>query len=211
MAMSPLAHIVLYHCPRTRSSGVLTLLEELGADYELHVMNMKKGEQRQAAYLAINPMGKVPAITHDGAVVTEQGAIYQYLGDLYAHQGLAPQMGHALRGPYLRWLFFYGSSFEPALVDIAEKRTPAGVGMNPYGDVATMLKTLDDQLAQGPYILGEMFTTADILWASSLTWATAFGLIQPTETMKAYMQRVTSRPSFAKAQAKDAELAAALT
>ena len=207
--MASLPHVVLHHCPNTRSSGVLTLLEELGADFELHVMNMKKGEHRQAAFLAINPMGKVPAIEHEGAVITEQGAIYLYLGDLYAHQGLAPQMGHPLRGPYLRWLFFYGSAFEPALIDIAEKRSPAGVGMNPYGDFDTMFKTLDSQLAKGDYILGEMFTTADVLWASALTWSSMFGLIQPTPTMKAYMQRVTSRPSFAKARAKDAQLAAA--
>jgi glutathione S-transferase len=207
--MSSPQRIVLHHCPNTRSSGVLTLLEELGAEVELHAMNMKKGEHREAAYLAINPMGKVPALEHDGAVITEQGAIYLYLGDLYAHQGLAPQMGHPLRGAYLRWLFFYGSAFEPALIDIAEKRKPAGVGMNPYGDFDTMFKTLDAQLAKGEHILGEMFTTADVLWASALTWSSMFGLIQPTPTMKAYMQRVTSRPAFAKAKAKDAELVAA--
>jgi glutathione S-transferase len=71
-------HITLFHCPQTRSSGVLTLLEELGADYELHVMNMKKNEQREAAYLAVNPMGKVPAVMHNGALVTEQVAVYTY-------------------------------------------------------------------------------------------------------------------------------------
>jgi glutathione S-transferase len=76
-------HITLFHCPHTRSSGVLTLLEELGADYELRVMNMKKGEQREAAYLAINPMGKVPAIKHNDALVTEQVAVYTYLADMY--------------------------------------------------------------------------------------------------------------------------------
>ena len=75
-------HVTLFHSPQTRSGGVLALLEELGADYELHVLNQKKGEQRGAAYLAINPMGKVPAILHMGALVTEQSAVYLYLADL---------------------------------------------------------------------------------------------------------------------------------
>ena len=75
-------HVTLFHSPQSRSAGTLVLLEELGADYELHVLNLKKGEQRGAAYLAVNPMGKVPAIVHDGALVTEQGAVYTYLADL---------------------------------------------------------------------------------------------------------------------------------
>ena len=104
-------HVTLFHAPQSRSAGALILLEELGADYELHVLSLKKGEQRQAAYLAINPMGKVPAVMHDGALVTEQGAVYTYLADLYPEAGITPAIGDAGRGPYLRWLFYYGSSF----------------------------------------------------------------------------------------------------
>ena len=206
--MSTNRHVILHHAPNTRSSGVLTLLEELGADHELHVLNLKAGEQRQPAYLAINPMGKVPALQHLGELITEQGAIYQYLGDLYADKGLAPQMGHPLRGPFLRWLYFYGSAFEPALVDRMMKREPAPPSTCPYGDFDTMFKTLNDQLAKGPYLLGEMFTTADVLWGAALSWTTGFGLVPVTPEIKAYMARVTSRPSFARAQARDAELAA---
>src|SRR5436305_4293251 len=94
--------ITFFHAPNTRSSGALTLLEELGADYDLHLLNMKAGEQRQPAYLAINPMGKVPAIRHGDAVVAEQGAVFLYLADLFPETGLAPPIGTALRGPYLR-------------------------------------------------------------------------------------------------------------
>ncbi len=111
-------------------AGALVLLEELGADYELHVLDLKKGEQRQPAYLAINPMGKVPAIRHDGALVTEQGAVYAYLADLYPEAGITPAIGDPLRGPYLRWLFYYGSSFEPALIDrVAEARAGAALDL----------------------------------------------------------------------------------
>jgi glutathione S-transferase len=85
--------VTLYHSPNTRSSGSLTLLEELGAPYELHVLNMKAGEQRQPAYLAINPMGKVPALRHGDALITEQVAIFLYLADLFPEVGLAPPIG----------------------------------------------------------------------------------------------------------------------
>jgi len=145
--MSTSRHVTLFHSPNTRSTGALILLEELGADYELHVLNMKAGEQRGAAYLAINPMGKVPALKHGDALVTEQVAVFLYLADLYPEAGLAPAIGDPLRGPYLRWIAFYGSSFEPALVDRAMKREPAPPSTAPYGDYDTMLKTLTDRLA----------------------------------------------------------------
>src|SRR5208337_2478729 len=114
--------ITLYHSPNTRSSGILLLLEELGAPYELKLLNLKAGEQRQQPYLAVNPMGKVPAIEHNGAIVTEQVAILIYLADLFPEAGLAPAFDDPLRGPYLRWLVSYAACFEPAVVDRALQR-----------------------------------------------------------------------------------------
>jgi glutathione S-transferase len=201
--------VTLFHSPNTRSTGVLTLLEELGVHYDLHVLNTKRGEQRQAEYLAINPMGKVPAIRHGDAVVTEQGAVFLYLADLYPQAGLAPPIGDPLRGPFLRWLFFYGSSFEPALVDRAMKREPAPASTSPYGDWDTMLGTLTGQLAQGPYLLGERFSAADVLWGTALTWTTMFKLVPELPVLRAYIDRVGARPAVAAARRKDAELAAA--
>ena len=201
-------HIVLYHSPNTRSSGALTLLEELKADYEIKLLNMKAGENRQPAYLAVNPMGKVPAITHNGALITEQGAIFTYLGDLYGDRGLAPQIGEPSRGPYLRWMFFYGSAFEPAVVDRAQKHSGGSKAMLPYGDYDTTLKTVEDQLAKGPYILGEKFSVADVLWGGALGWTTMFGIVTATPTIKAYIDRVTGRPSMAKVRELDAGFAA---
>src|SRR5262249_54635935 len=128
--------VTLYHSPNTRSSGALTLLEELGAEYDIHLLDMrKKGEQRQPAYLAINPMGKVPAVKHGAPIVPEQVAISTYLPDLYPEAGLAPAIGDPLRGPYLRWLVFYGSCFEPAIIDKSQKHAPAPQAMSPYGDL----------------------------------------------------------------------------
>ena len=202
-------HVTFYHSPNSRSAGVLVLLEELNADYETFVLSLKAGEQRKADYLAINPMGKVPAIRHGEALVTEQVAIYQYLAELYPEAGLAPQIGSPLRGPFLRWLAFYGSSFEPALVDKSQKREPTPPSTCPYGDFDTMFKTLTDQLAKGPYILGEQFSAADVLWANALRWTTMFKLVPLTPVIQAYIDRVTSRPAAARAAAKDQQLIAA--
>ena len=162
-------NITLYHSPNSRSSGVLTLLKELEAPFGLQVVNMKAAEQRQAAYLAINPMGKVPAIKHGHAIITEQVAIYLYLADLFPEAGLAPALNDPLRGTYLRWLVFYAASFEPAIVDRALKRETTPVTMCPYGDYDTMLKALVDQLGKGPYMLGERFSAADVLWPSVMS------------------------------------------
>src|SRR3954451_11968967 len=141
--------ITLYHAPNTRSSGAFLLMEELGAPYDLHVVNMKAGEQRRPEYLAINPMGKVPAVRHGEALVTEQVAIFLYLADLFPEAGLAPAVGEELRGPYLRWMVYYAACFEPAVVDRAMKRDPAPQAMSPYGDYDAMLRTLVSQLRKG--------------------------------------------------------------
>jgi glutathione S-transferase len=205
MTTSP--ELTFFHSPNTRSTGVLTLLHELGADYRLQVLNMKAGEQRQAAYMAINPMGKVPALLHGEALIAEQVAVYIYLGDLFPQAGLAPKIGDPLRGPYLRWMAFYGSCFEPAIVDRSQKRAPAPQGMSPYGDFDSMLKTVTDQLAKGPYFLGDQFSALDILWGKSLTWMTMFQLLPTLTVIQSYIERINARPSVAWAVAKDAELA----
>ena len=207
--MTTSSPLTFFHCPNTRSTGALILLKELAADYQLHALNMKAGEQRQRAYLAINPMGKVPAILHGDALVTEQVAVFLYLADLYPAAGLAPAIGDPLRGPYLRWMAFYGSCFEPALVDRSMKREPAAPSTSPYGDFDTMFKTLTDQLANGDYMLGGRFTAVDVLWGTALTWTTMFGLVPETFVTRAYMDRVNARPSVAWARQKDAELVAA--
>ncbi|KYG07972.1 glutathione S-transferase [Sorangium cellulosum] len=202
-------NLVFYHSPHTRASGTRILLDELGAPHELRVLNMKAGEQRKAPYLAVNPLGKVPAIVHDGALVTEQVAIFIYLADLFPEAGLAPALRDPQRGPYLRWLAYYGSCFEPAMTDRAMKREPAPPAMSPYGDFDTMFGTLVEALRQGPYLLGERFSAADILWGGALRWMTQFKLIPELPEIAAYVARICSRPSFARVMAEDAQLAAA--
>jgi glutathione S-transferase len=206
--MSSSDTIVFYHAPNTRSSGTRLLLEELGAPHEMRVVNMKAGDQRKAAYLAINPMGKVPAIAHRGELITEQGAIVIYLADLFPKAGLTPALDDPLRGPYLRWLVYYGSSFEPAVVDRALKREQAPIAMSPYGDFDTMLKTLTDQLAKGPYLLGDRMTAADVLWGTALNWTTSFKIVPELPVIMDYIKRITARPAFSKVKEADATLSA---
>jgi glutathione S-transferase len=205
--MSTARDITLFHAPHTRSSGTLLLLEEIGAPYTLRVLDMKAGEQRQAEYLAINPMGKVPAIRHGDALVTEQVAIFLYLADLFPEAGLAPAIGDKLRGPYLRWMVFYAACFEPAVVDRALNREPGALAMSPYGDYDTMLGALTAQLKRGPWLLGERFTAADVLWGTALTWTTRFKMVPELPETMAYLERFNARPAVARAQARDAELA----
>src|SRR5438874_12105884 len=143
LPMTSKDRITLYYSPQTRATGARVLLEELGAAYDLHVLNMKAGEQRQPAYLAINPLGKVPMIRHGQALVTEQVAIYIYLADLFPEAGLTPALDDSSRGPYLRWIAYYGSSFEPALIDKFMKREPAPPTQSPYSDYYSMLGELD--------------------------------------------------------------------
>lgn len=200
--------ITLFHSPNARSSAAMILLEELGAPYELHTLNMKAGEQREAAYLSINLMGKVPAIKHGTTIVTEQVAIFIYLADLFPDAGLAPSITDPQRGSYLRWLIFYGSCFEPAVVDRAMQREPGRPSTMPYGDFETMFGTLVKQLEQGPYFLGERFSAADILWGSALKLMTQWKLVPDLPVVTAYVERVTSRPSFERVKAKDAEIEA---
>jgi glutathione S-transferase len=187
---------------------VRILLEELGAPYELRAINMKAGEQRKPAYLAVNPMGKVPAILHRGGLVTEQVAIFIYLADLFPQAKLAPALDDPLRGPYLRWLVYYGSCFEPAVVDRAMKREPGQVAMVPYGDYDTMLNALTGQLAKGPYLLGDRMTAADVLWGTALTWTTMFKLVPELPVIKDYIGRINARPAVGKVKALDAKLSA---
>ena len=197
--MDTTPRVTFFHAPQSRSAGTRALLEELGADYDLHVLDLKAGEQREPDYLAINPMGKVPAIHHHGALVTEQPALFIYLADLYPAAKLAPPLGDPLRGPYLRWLVFYGSCFEPAIVDRSLQREPAPPSTSPYGDYDTMLQTLVDQLGKGPYLLGDTFSAADVLWGTALSWTTMFKLVPELPVIRAYIDRVLARPAMQRA------------
>jgi glutathione S-transferase len=201
--------VTLFHLPNSRSSGVLSLLKELNAEYELHVLNIKVNQQRGSEYLAINPMGKVPAIKHGDELITEQVAIFLYLADLYPEANLAPKIGDRLRGSYLRWMVYYGTCFEPAIVDRANDRQPLSPLLSPYSDFDTMLNILTDRLSKGDYFLGDKFTALDVLWSRAFTYVTMLDIVPLLPVIKVYIDRLNMRPATIWVKEKDAELAAA--
>ena len=205
--MSDPAKLTLYYAPNTRASAVATLLEELEAPHERHILNLQKNEQRRPAYLAINPMGKVPALTHGDTVITELVAIFLYLADLFPDRHLAPPLGDRARGTYLRWMVYYNSCFEPALMDKAQNNPAPPPTRSSYRDFDTMLDVLCAQLARGPCILGETFSAADIAWTTALAWTTAFKLVPARPEIMDYLARHGGRPSMQKTRAEDADLA----
>lgn len=196
----------LHHAAPSRSSTVLWMLEEIGAPYELHVLNLKAGEQRGPGYLAINPMGKVPALEHNGALITEVGAVCLYLADAFPGAGLAPSIGDPLRGPYLRWMFFQGNAFEPAIIDRALKREPGPPSTLPYGDFETAISTVANALGNGPWFLGDRFSALDVYFGSAIRWTTEFGLLPLRPEFASLIERIKARPAFQRAQAKDSEI-----
>ncbi len=200
-------HLTLFHHPHSRSAGVRILLEELGMEADLQLVDLKQAE-RPAALLAANPQGKIPTLLADGVAVSEQAAIYQFLAELKPEAGLSPAVGDPLRGPYLRALAFYGNCFEPALVDKMLKRAPAPRSTCPYGDVAMVEQQVRDQLKLGPWWLGERFTAADVLWGAALGWITRFGMLEATPEIAAYLARFDARPAVQRARALDQALLA---
>ena len=195
--------LTLYHAPRSRSFRSLWLLEEIGAPYELRVVNIRRGDGSGAVDTGNpHPLGKVPALDHDGRVVFETSAIVLYLTDLFPQSGLGPKIGDNERGAYLSWLAYYGGVFEPSLTATFLKiqHIYGTFGWGPFDEVLAHLKRT---LEAGPYLLGEKFSAADIVFGGSIPFLMSRGVVPETETFKAYGARVTARPAHARAQAKD--------
>jgi len=205
-----MAKLTLYHIAPSRSSIVHWMLEEVGEPYDIHLLSMKRGEQRAPDYLAVNPMGKVPALRHGDVVVTEAAAICAYLADEFPRAKLNVPVGDPRRGPYLKWLFFGPSCLEPAMIDRAsprkEEAAPAMLG---YGSYDTVLDVVAQAVATGPYLLGDQFTAADVVIGSGLRWGMGFKLLPQRPEFVAYTARLAERPPLKRAEAKDKELAAA--
>jgi glutathione S-transferase len=200
----------LYHAAPSRSSIVHWMLEEIGEPYDLHLLSLKKEDNRAPAYLAVNPMGKVPALKHGDVVVTESAAICLYLADAFPQAGLTVPIGDRRRGPFLKWLFFGPSCLEPAMTDRAFKRAeaPPRAALG-YGDYDTTMDAVAKAVEPGPYLLGEQFSAADVVIGSTLRWGMLFKIVPERAEFLAYTGRLTERPAFKRAQQKDEQLAAA--
>ena len=194
MATNP--SLTLYTMAPSRGSIAHWMLEEIGEPYAVKLLDAKKGETRSAEFLALNPMGKVPTLVHDGVVITEAAAICCYLADAFPKAGLAVPIGDKRRGPYLKWLFFGPSCMEPALIDKMAQRAPLPRTRAGWADYETALGTLEAGLKPGPYLTGTQFTAADLVIASGLRWAMFMKAIEPKPVFVDYVARCTARPAF---------------
>jgi len=203
-------NLTLYHAAPSRSSVAHWMLEEVGEPYELHLMSLKKGDNRAADYLKVNPMGKVPALRHGDVLVTESAAICAYLADAFPQAKLNVPVGDPRRGPYLKWLFFGPSCVEPAMMDymFPRKDNPPRAALG-YGDYDTVLDVLSEAVRRGPYLLGEQFTAADVVIGSVLRFGMMFKGLPERPEFVAYAGRASERPAAKRAAQKDQELAAA--
>lgn len=203
-----MATLTLYHAAPSRSSIVHWMLEELGQPYDLHLVSFKKGENRSPEYLAVNPMGKVPALRHGDVVVTEAAAICAYLADEFPAARLNIPVGDPRRGVYLKWMFFGPSCVEPAITERAfPRKEPPPRGALGFGDVDTVIEVLAKaSAAADPYLMGKQFTAADVIIGSGLRWGTAFKLLPERPEFKGYVDRLGQRPALQRATEKDVRL-----
>ena len=192
--------LTLYTHPMSRGRTARWMLEELGQAYETVLLDYGTS-MKDPAYLAINPMGKVPCLTHGDRVVTEAAAICAYLADAFPEAGLSSPD----RANYFRWLFFAAGPIEAALVNTALKVEvpPDRRGMVGYGSMADVVATLSAHLDGRDYVAGDSFSAADVYLASSLGWALNFGLISDAPVLAAYVARITERPACQRARALD--------
>ena len=195
-----MSELTLYTNPQSRGRIAHWMMEELGEPYDTvwldYGVSMKAAE-----YLAVNPMGKVPALRHGAAVVTEAAAICAYLADRFSEKGLIPPPGSPARADYFRWLFFAAGPLEQAAVarslgwQVPEGRS-AMVGFGSYADT---LDALEKGLSRGPFVCGEQFTAADVYLGSSLGWGLMFGTIEKRPVFEAYVMRTQARPAAQRA------------
>ncbi|HZQ11338.1 MAG TPA: glutathione S-transferase family protein [Pseudolabrys sp.] len=204
-----MANLTLYHASPSRSSIVLWMLEELGQPYDIKLVKLSAGDNLKPDYLAINPMGKVPALRHGDTVITETAAICTYLADEFPQAKLNVPTGTPRRGVYLKWLFFGPGCMEPAVIDrAAPRKEEPRRAMLGYGDFDTCMNVVAKAVEKGPWLMGDQFTAADVVIGSNIRWGMMFNMIPPRPEFAAYSERIAARPAAQRAEAKDKELAA---
>jgi glutathione S-transferase len=203
--------IVLYYNPMSRARTVHWMLEELGVPYKLELVRFDKGEHKTPAFLALNPMGKLPTLIDHGVIVTEAAAICVYLADNYPRAQLAPALHDPARGSYLRWLFFAAGCLEPAMLDrMFSRPAVARPSANGYGSYEDTLNALESALEPGPYILGDRFSAADVYIGSAIGWGLMVKSLEPRPSFEAYTARLRERPAFKRFSEESSAFAAQL-
>jgi glutathione S-transferase len=194
--------IRLFHHPFTRAAGVLWALEEVGEPYQLVHVDITKGEHKTGEVAALNPMGKIPVLQDGDAVVTEAAAIALYLADRYALGALAPRPDDPRRATYLRWSLFAPSVIEPG--SLAKQQNwefrPSNAG---WGEHAAMMRTIEHAVSAGDFLLGDMFSMADVVFGGTLRFMLRFKLMTAAPAVAAYVERLSARPALQRADARN--------
>jgi glutathione S-transferase len=201
--------LVFYSNPMSRGRIVRWMLEEVGQPYRTEIIDYP-ATMKGPAYLAINPMGKVPALRHGDTVVTEGAAICAYLADAFPAAHLAPPPADKLRGPYYRWLFFAAGPVEQAASNrvLGFMVPPDKERMVGYGRYDLVMDTLEGAVSRGDYLVGGAFTAADVYVGSHLGFGMQFGTIEKRPTFERYWQRISARPAAVRAREIDDALIA---
>ena len=194
--------LIFYTNPQSRGRIARWMLEEVGAEYRTEVIEYGK-EMKSSPYIDINPMGKVPALSHRGHVVTETAAICAYLADAFPAAGLAPTPEE--RGAYYRWLFFAAGPLEAAVINkhLGFEVPADREGMIGYGTYATVIDVLESELAKTDYAAGSRFTAADVYLGAHIGWGFQFGTIEKRPSLVDYFARVEGRPARQRAEELD--------
>lgn len=197
-----MSDLILHTNPMSRGRIARWMLEETGARYDVNIMGFGDGMQTPE-YLAINPMGKVPAIEHKGKVVTECAAICVYLADAFPEAGLAPPLQE--RADYYRWLFFAAGPVEQAVTNqaVGFVHTAEQNRMFGFGNYDQAMDVLEYAVTQHPYVAGDSFTAADVYVGSQVMWGTQFGTIPKRDAFLAYAARLADRPAHVRASELD--------
>jgi len=196
--------LVFYTNPMSRGRIVRWMLEELGRPYRTEIVDYGPA-MKGPAYLAVNPMGKVPALRHDGTIVTEAAAICAYLADVFPDAKLAPESGDRLRGPYYRWMFFAAGPLEQAATNKTFGFTvpPDREGMAGYGTMAAVINALEGAVSKSEYIVGDRFSAADVYVGAHIGWGMQFGTVEKRPAFERYWERISTRPAAKRAKEID--------
>lgn len=191
--------LTLYYAPRTRSFAALWMLEELGQKYQLKSFDIESGRHKKPDYLALNPMGKVPLVLNDDVPVSELGAIAIYLSDAYPKAQLCPTMEEPLRSDYLRWIFFSSAIMEPAFVQKMYKWDIPAKSIA-WGSFDQMLDVVTKAVSESKWLVGDSFSSADILVGSTLRFGQMLGVIPKKGAVQEYISRLKKREAFIRAE-----------
>jgi glutathione S-transferase len=195
--------ITLYHAPKSRSTRMIFLLEEIGAPYEIKTVTIRRGDGSGALDPANpHPHGKVPAIRDGETLVFESAAVALYLTDKFTANGIGPLVGDPLRGAYLTWLAYYAGEMEPAWVSKFMKVEPPR-GTAGWVKTDEIMAFVNATLDKGPYLLGDAFSAADILVGTTFALFMGTPMLEKTPLLEAYVKRITARPAYARALARE--------